>query len=77
MPPVAAVSLVFSLVLGIVLWIYLIRLSFARSSGMGVVALLLPPLAFIQLLTDPEHREQLLVLFVSILLFSSIAALER
>ncbi|MBY6190997.1 hypothetical protein KUV22_11250 [Microbulbifer agarilyticus] len=77
MPPVAAVSLVFSLVLGVVLWIYLIRLSVARSSGMGVVALLLPPLAFIQLLTDPEHREQLLVLFVSILLFSSIAALER
>ncbi|WP_043319985.1 hypothetical protein [Microbulbifer sp. HZ11] len=75
MPPVAAVSLVFLLVLSAVLWIYLIRLSFGISTVMGIAALIFPPLPLLLLLANSEHRRQLALLSVAILLLSSIVAL--
>ena len=77
MPPVAAVSLVFSLVLGAVLWIYLIRLSFKVSTGMAIVALIFPVLALLMFLIDSKYREQIFTLSAAILLFSSIAVFMR
>ncbi|WP_299594105.1 hypothetical protein [uncultured Microbulbifer sp.] len=77
MPPVAAVSLVFSLVLGAVLWIYLIRLSFEVSTGMGIAALVFPLLPLLILLSNPRHQEQLVTLASAILLFSSIVVFTR
>ncbi|WOX04127.1 hypothetical protein [Microbulbifer pacificus] len=75
MPPVAAVSLVITLVLGAVLWIYLLRVCFADSAPLGIVALFLPPLALLALLPQWKSHRQLFALAVGVLGCISIAAI--
>ena len=73
MPPVAAVSLVFALVLGVALWVYIVRLSFQASTFMGVVALVLPPLALAVLLAAPDSRKALALPTALLVIVTSIA----
>lgn len=74
MPPVAAVSLVFALVLGAALWIYIVRLSFQASTLMGIVALIIPPIPLAVLLANPAYRQSLVLPTALLILFTSIAA---
>ena len=74
MPPVAAVSLVFALVLGAALWIYIIRLSFQASTLMGIVALIFPPIPLAILLANPVSGKSLALPTTLLFLFTSIAA---
>ncbi|MFV8780812.1 hypothetical protein ACNKU7_00185 [Microbulbifer sp. SA54] len=73
MQPVAAICLVFSLVLSAALWIYLVRVCFAQSTAHGVVALLLPPVALLSLLPAWQQHRQLFVMALGALGFISIA----
>ncbi|WP_105102458.1 hypothetical protein [Microbulbifer pacificus] len=75
MPPVAAVSLVFALVLGAVLWIYLLRISFADSTLFGIIALLLPPLALLFLIPRWQSHRELFALALAVLGLISIAGI--
>lgn len=75
MQPVAAVSLVFTLVIGAILWIQVLRISFAESTGIAVLAILCPPIALALLLLDRGHRQNLLTLVVLLAGFSSIVAI--
>ncbi len=68
MPPVAAVSLVFALVLGAVLWIYVLRLSFAESALSGIIAILVPPLALINILAHRRDDRELVALTGAVIL---------
>ncbi|TLM79086.1 hypothetical protein ACONUD_14870 [Microbulbifer harenosus] len=68
MPPVAAVSLVFALVLGAVLWIYVLRLSFAESALSGIIAILLPPLALVNILAHRRQDRELVTLTGAVIL---------
>lgn len=72
MPPVAAVSLVFALVLGAVLWIYVLRLSFAKSTLSGITAILLPPLALVNILAHRREDRELLALTGAVILLTCI-----
>lgn len=73
MQPVAAVSLVFALVLSATLWIYLMRVCFAQSTALGITALLLPPLALLLLTPHWRHHQALFILALGALGFISIA----
>lgn len=73
MPPVAAVSLVFALVLGAVLWIYVLRRSFATSTLSGIIAILLPPLALLNILAHRRDDRELLALTGAVILLTCIA----
>ncbi|WP_066960184.1 hypothetical protein [Microbulbifer sp. Q7] len=75
MQPVAAVSLVFTLVVGAILWIQVLRMSFAASSGFGVLAILCPPIPLVLLLADHRCRKTLLPLVLMVAGLSSIVAL--
>ncbi|WP_078083975.1 hypothetical protein [Microbulbifer mangrovi] len=75
MQPVAAVSLVFTMVLSAVLWIQVLRLSVAESTGLTVLAILCPPIPLALLLFDSHHRQRLLPLAVLVAGFSSIVAI--
>lgn len=72
MPPVAAISLVFTLVLGAVLWVYLLRLSFALSTLSGVIALLLPPLGLVIMLAHYRSDRGLIGLTVAVFIGVSL-----
>ncbi|MBN8429726.1 hypothetical protein JF535_02555 [Microbulbifer salipaludis] len=76
MQPVAAVSLVFTLVVGAILWIQVLRMSFAASSGLGVLAILCPPIPLVLLLADHRRRRTLLPLLLLVAGLSSIVALN-
>ncbi|WP_226664272.1 hypothetical protein [Microbulbifer aggregans] len=73
MPPVAAVCLVFALVLSAALWIYLVRVCFANSTVHGIVALLLPPIALLSLLPHWQQYRQLFLMALGAFGFISIA----
>ena len=71
----AAVSLVFAIVLGAVLWVQVLRLSFAHSALLVVLTFLCPPIPLLVLLVDSKHRQRLLPLTLLVAGFSSIAAI--
>lgn len=73
MPPVAAVSLVFALVLGAVLWIYVLRLSFAQSVLSGIIAILLPPVALLNILAHRRDDRELVALTGTVILLTCAA----
>ena len=75
MQPVAAVSLVFAIVIGAVLWVQVLRLSFVQSAILTVLALLCPPIPLLLLLLDSKHRQRLLPLVLLVAGFSSIVAI--
>lgn len=75
MQPVAAVSLVFAIVLGVALWVQVLRLSFAQSALLAVLALLFPPIPLLLLSLDAKHRPRLLPLIFLVAGFSSIVAI--
>ncbi|WP_226703487.1 hypothetical protein [Microbulbifer elongatus] len=75
MQPVAAVSLVFAIVLSVVLWLQVLRLSFARSAFLAVLAFLCPPIPLLLLLLEAKHRQRLLPLVLLVAGFSSIVAI--
>lgn len=71
--PFAAVLTVFALVLGLIGWLRLLRVSFRENALMGLLAFFLPPLALlIQLPKWPQEREMFLVAGAA-LIFISIA----
>ncbi|WP_288131847.1 hypothetical protein [Microbulbifer sp.] len=73
MQPVAAVSLVFALILSATLWIYLLRVCFAQSTLLGIIALLLPPVALLLLVPHWQRHRELFALALAALGFISIA----
>jgi len=75
MQPVAAVSLVFALVLSAALWVYLLRVCFARSTFLSILALMLPPLALLSLLPNWRQHRELFALALGALGFISIAVM--
>ncbi|WP_295803769.1 hypothetical protein [uncultured Microbulbifer sp.] len=75
MLPVAAVSLVFALVLSAVLWVYLVRVGFAQSTVHGIVAIILPPIALLMLLPHWRKFRELFLLAFAALGFISLAAI--
>lgn len=75
MPPVAAVCLVFALVLSIALWIYLLRVCFAESSLHGLLAIFLPPVALLLLLPRWQAHRELFLMAIAALGFISIAVM--
>ena len=75
MQPVAAVCLVFALVLSAVLWVYLTRVSFAQSTLHGILAIILPPLALLLLLPKWPRFPELFLLAIAALGFLSLASI--
>ncbi|MCK7597894.1 hypothetical protein M0G74_11485 [Microbulbifer sp. CAU 1566] len=72
MQPVAAVSLIFTLVLGVVLWIYLMRLAFRDSTLLGVLAIALPPLALLIIVAQGAHNRELIAVTVAFFCAASL-----
>ncbi|WGL15527.1 hypothetical protein PVT68_12180 [Microbulbifer bruguierae] len=70
MQPVVAVSLIFTLVLGAVLWIYLLRLAFAESTLLGITAIAIPPLALLIILAQRPQDGELIALTVAVITFA-------
>lgn len=75
MQPVAAVCLVFALVLGAVSWVYLARVSFRESTLNGIVALILPPIALLMLLPRWQQNREIFLLAIAALGFISLVAI--
>ncbi|MBB5211605.1 hypothetical protein [Microbulbifer hydrolyticus] len=75
MQPVAAVSLVFTIVLGAVLWVQVLRLSIAESTGLAVLAILFPPIPLALFVISSRHRQKVLPLVLLVAGLSSIAAI--
>lgn len=77
MQPVAAVCLIFAVVISAALWIYLIRVCFTVSTLLGIVAVLLPPIALLSLLPSWQQNRELFLMTLAVLGFISIALIAN
>ncbi|WP_323846288.1 hypothetical protein [Microbulbifer magnicolonia] len=76
MAPVAAVLTVFALVFAFLCWLRLLRVSFREDLLLGIVAVLLPPLALLFFLCRwPQEREMILLAAASLVFIGAALTL--
>ncbi|WP_193163059.1 hypothetical protein [Microbulbifer hainanensis] len=62
MQPVAALLTIFALVFAAICWLRLVRVCFGQDTLLGIIAVLLPPLALLSLLPRWRQYRELLLL---------------
>lgn len=75
MEPVAAVLTVFGIALAALAWLRLLAVCFRTHPALGLVAVLLPPLALLLLLPRWREERDLFLLALAALACTGIAAL--
>ncbi|SDK37458.1 hypothetical protein [Microbulbifer yueqingensis] len=73
MEPVAAVMTVFGIVFAALGWLRLLAVCFREHPALGLVAVLLPPLALVFMAPRWREERELFLLVLAAVIFSSIA----